>query len=110
MIAVITVFTYTSSSPSFSTPTSGGGSWTAAGALQDSGASGGLNVYAAVYTRAATASDPGSTFTVNFSGTQGATNAFWWNAALASYTGANTVTPVDVYGGTGTVGAALSVT
>jgi hypothetical protein len=97
MIAVIECFSFTQTTPSFSTPTSGGGSWTQIGSLLDSGAGSGLNSYATAWWRAATGSDPGSTFSISYTGTVG-TDQFFWGGALASYTGADTTTPIDVSG------------
>lgn len=95
MVVVVEAFTWTSSSPAFSTPTSGGGSWTPAIGIQASGAASGLDAYGQVFTRVATASDPGSTFTVSWTGTIGASDQFWWDAAMASYSGVEPFVPVE---------------
>jgi hypothetical protein len=108
MIAVVECFTYTSASPAVAVPSSGGGNWQQISVLADSGPSAGLDSYVTAWWRAAASSDPGSTFTTDFSGPQGATDNFWWAAALGSYTGASTTSPVDAAGAAGAL--ATSVT
>jgi hypothetical protein len=96
MITVVSCITYTSSSPAIATPTSGSGAWNQIATLADSGPSGGVNEYGTAWYKVATAADPGSTFSINFSGTQGVTNAFYWAAALESYSSVVVPNPVDV--------------
>jgi hypothetical protein len=95
MITVVTCFTFTSASPAVAVPTSGGGTWTRLSpGLVDTGALGGLNIYATAWWRVATAADAGSTFTTSFTGPLGAGNQFWWSASLNSYSGFYTASPV----------------
>jgi hypothetical protein len=89
MIATIDSFLWTPSVTSYTAPTSGSGganTWTQIGTIQDTGPSGGLNVQSLYFYRFATATDPGSTFTIQFTGTQG-TDQIFWAAALDAYTG-----------------------
>lgn len=108
MVVSLECFTFTSAAPAIATPTSGGGSWTQIDTLRDSGPSAGVNSYATAWQRTATAGDPGSTFTVSFSGTVGATNQFWWAAVLAAYTGC-AVAPVDVASGAAGLGSSVTL-
>jgi len=113
MIVAVTCFTFTSAAPAVSTPSSGGGSWSQIGSLVDTGATSGLNVYATAWARVATAADPGSTFSISFSGTQGATNGFYWSASLGAYTGFSAGSPVgnnsSASGNNTTIGACPTV-
>jgi hypothetical protein len=109
MLVVLECFTFTSASPGIAAPASGGGSWAAIPpGLVNSGPSAGVNTYATAWQRVATASDPGSTFSVTFSGTQGSSDEFWWGAAMVSYTGASNSSPVDVSGGQGALGTSVT--
>ena len=111
MLVAVECFMYTSASPSIATPTSGGGSWASIPpGLLDSGAASGFNAYGTAWQRVATASDPGSTFTVSFTGTAGSPDQIWWAAAMVSYAGANTSSPIDVSGGAVNVGGGASLT
>lgn len=95
MIVALEIFTFTATTPGIGAPSSGGGAWTAIGpGLVDSGASGGLDSYASCWYRVATASDPGSTFTVSWSGSTPSTDQIWWTANLDSYTGFYTASPI----------------
>ena len=93
MIVSVNTFSFPLSGPATSTPTSGGGSWTAVGPLvaaQD----GTAGVFATAWWRVATAADPGSTFTMSWTGGVGGTDGFWWTATLDSYTGFWTPDPI----------------
>lgn len=91
MVVHLACFTFTPSAVSFSTPTSGGGTWNRVGTVQTGGASGGLNSYGMIFTRVATVADAGSNFSISFNGTPGATDAFYWVAAFDSYPGAGAI-------------------
>ena len=76
MIAGIICLTYSGGSPAFSTPTSGGGSWTQIGTIATC-PQGSLVCYNTCWIRVATASDASSTFSISFTGTNGSTNAYY---------------------------------
>jgi hypothetical protein len=93
MLVSVNTFSFPLTGPATSTPTSGGGSWTAVGPLvaaQD----GTAGVFATAWYRVATAGDPGSTFTISWTGGVGGTDGFWWTATHDSYTGFWTPDPV----------------
>jgi hypothetical protein len=93
MLVSVNTFSFPLTGPATSTPTSGGGSWTAVGPLvaaQD----GTAGVSATAWHRVATAGDPGSTFTMSWTGGVGGTDGFWWTATHDSYTGFWTPDPV----------------
>src|SRR5262249_27682326 len=83
------------SSNSFGTPTSGGGSWTQiSSTLTATYTSGGtFPCYGMAFYRVATASDPGSTFSVSYTGTTPSPDGLWWAVCLDSYTGFYTAPP-----------------
>jgi hypothetical protein len=100
MIVSLEMFTHPTANPAVGTPSSGGGAWTAVSTQQQADFGPGTresNVTA--WQRAATGSDPGSAFTVSYTGTPSSTDVVFWTAALESYGGCDTVTPVDVAGG-----------
>lgn len=96
MIAAVNCFTYSGGSPAFSTPTSGSGganTWAQIGTI-GTDSQGTLVNYTTVWYRVATASDPGSTFSISFTGTNGSTDAYYWSGTLDSWTGFYTVSPI----------------
>lgn len=93
MIVSINVFSFTANTFGMSTPSSGGGTWTQIGTTQV-GSQGSIGGWGSCWYRIATASDPGSTFTVSWTGTSGGGNQFWWTSDLESYTGFNTASPI----------------
>lgn len=93
MIVGINTFSFPLTGPATSTPTSGGGSWTAIGPLV-AAQNGTAGVFATAWYRVASAGDPGSTFTISWTGGIGGTDGFWWTATLDSYTGFWTPDPI----------------
>lgn len=85
MLVTAACFSFTATSPGI-TLTSPAGTWTRLGALQDSGAESGLDVYSAVWTRVATGADASSALTFGFTGTAG-TDEMWWAAAVGAWSG-----------------------
>lgn len=86
MIVSLDVFSFSANTFGMSTPSSGGGAWTQIGTVQP-GSQGSLEGWGSAWYRVATASDPGSTFTVSWTGTTGGGNQFWWASDLEAYTG-----------------------
>jgi len=93
MLVSINTFSFPLTGPATSTPASGGGSWTAIGPLV-AAQNGTAGVFATAWQRVATAGDPGSTFTISWTGGVGGTDGFWWTATLDSYTGFWTADPI----------------
>ena len=93
MIVGINTFSFPLTGPATSTPTSGGGSWTAVGPLV-AAQNGTAGVFATAWQRVATAGDPGSTFTISWTGGVGGTDGFWWTATFDAYTGFWTADPI----------------
>lgn len=93
MFVSLNVFSFTANTFGISTPSSGGGNWTQIGTTQQ-GSQGSIGGWGSAWYRVATASDPGSTFTVSWTGTTTGGNQFWWAADLESYTGADTSGPI----------------
>jgi hypothetical protein len=93
MVVSLNVFSFTANTFGISTPSSGGGSWTQIGTTQV-GSQGSVGGWGSAWYRIATASDPSSTFTVSWTGTNGGGNTFWWAADLESYTGFYTPAPI----------------
>jgi hypothetical protein len=98
MVLVVNAFTETGSTPTVAI-SGGGGAWTLVTPTTGTNpevATAGASIwnYAWLYTRVATAGDPGATLTITETGSPAATT--WLAVALAAYTGANTVSPVDV--------------
>src|SRR6185437_9570718 len=85
MLVGISCFSFNQTSPAFSAPTSGGGSWTQIGTIQTQVGSA-VSEFGTAWFRIATAADAGSTFSISYTGTVG-TDQFWWNGCLESYTG-----------------------
>ncbi len=100
MLMFLTVFCEVGSAPSIAF-SGAGGTWTLAtvttGTNPENGNNGTLYAYGYAYYRVATAGDPGASLTITETGSPAGTT--WLAVALASYTGANTSSPVDVAGG-----------
>src|SRR6185437_4845847 len=108
MLVGINCFSFDQTTPAFSTPTSGGGSWTQIGTIQyDVNAS--VAIFGTAWYRIATASDAGSTFSISYTGSVGA-DQFWWNGCLESYTGFDTASPIAQSGQNGGAGFAIGNT
>jgi hypothetical protein len=93
MIVGINTFSFPLTGPATTTPTSGGGSWTAIGPLV-AAQNGVAGTFATAWYRVATAGDPGSTFTISWSGGVGGTDGFWWTAVMDAYSGFWTADPI----------------
>src|SRR5271156_3644385 len=104
MIMSLTVFTETSSAPTVSF-SGAGGTWTlvpvTTGTNPEISQNCTIYAYNYAYYRVATAGDPGATLTITETGSAAGTT--WLAAAIASYTGAGTTSPIDVAGGASTV-------
>lgn len=89
LTVAISVFTFTPTTPDFTLTATSGHAWSPlGGGLQNSGAANGLNLFSRMWARTATAGDAGDTLTFAFTGTQGATDQFWWAIGIVAYTGA----------------------
>jgi hypothetical protein len=95
MIMSLEVFTEVSSAPTIAF-SGAGGTWTQIGSTQVATAGSSVWSYGYAYYRVATAGDPGQVLTITETGSPGATT--WLSVAIAAYTGASTVTPIDVNG------------
>lgn len=90
LIAAISVFTFTPTTPDFTLAATSGHVWAVVGGgVQNSGAAGGLNVLSKMWSRSASSGDAGDTLTFTFTGTPGSTDQFWWSISAVAYTGAN---------------------
>lgn len=97
MVVAVDTFTFTPASLGVSTPTSGTGganTWTPVAPGVTGGPSGGVQNYSTAWWRVATATDPGSTFTISWTGAIPSNDQFWWTACLVSYTGFYTASPL----------------
>jgi hypothetical protein len=104
MIMSLACFTEDSTQPTISF-SGAGGTWTLApvttGSNPELSQNGTIYCYEFAYYRVATAGDPGATLTITETGSSGSTT--WFAAALASYTGASTGSPIDVAGAASTL-------
>ena len=101
MLMSLTCFNLVAAAPAIAF-SGAGGTWTlvpvTVGANPAVASGGGNYSYGFAYYRVATAGDIGATLTVTGSGAGFDSTNTWWAAAVASYTTASTVRPVDVAG------------
>lgn len=92
MIVTVSMFTYTPTGAGITLTATSGHAWTnIGGGIQASPAVGGLQEFGKVFKRVAAAGDAGDTLTFAFTGTQGATDSFWWALSIAAWSGASDV-------------------
>lgn len=107
MIASVYVFTFSSATPSFSTPTSGGGNWTQISTTITS-ALNGFAEFALMFYRVATGSDASSTFSISYTGAAPG-GGVYWAGDVESYTGFFTASPIgNIFTTSGNTGSSMT--